>query len=189
MQREDILFRKMQEGDWHAFNSFFESYVEQLYNYALGFVKQREVAEDIVQDTFIYLWVNRDKIAYTGSVYAYLYRALKNSCIDYKLHKEVERRYQQEMLAREGEEDEEDNFEELYVRLQELMTALPDKCREIFILGCVEGMSYREIAEQLGVSVNTVKTQVKIAYKKIKDEFGEHQGKFMMILCYPFFED
>ena len=101
----------------------------------------------------------------------------------------MERRYQQEMLAREGEEDEEDNFEELYARLQELMAALPDKCREIFTLGCVEGMSYREIAEQLGISVNTVKTQVKIAYKKIKDEFGEHQGKFMMILCYPFFEE
>ena len=79
MQSEDVLFRKMQEGDWCAFNSFFESYIEQLYNYALGFVKQREVAEDIVQDTFIYLWVNRDKIVYTGSVYAYLCRAVKNS--------------------------------------------------------------------------------------------------------------
>ena len=43
-----------------------------------------------MQDTFIYLWVNRDKIVYTGSVYAYLCRAVKNSCIDYKLHEEVD---------------------------------------------------------------------------------------------------
>ena len=58
MQDELILFRKMQEGDWCAFNSFFESYSERLYLYALGFVGNRAEAEDIVQDTFIYLWVN-----------------------------------------------------------------------------------------------------------------------------------
>ena len=58
MQDELVLFRKMQEGDWSAFNSFFESYSEQLYLYALGFVGDRAEAEDIVQDTFIYLWVN-----------------------------------------------------------------------------------------------------------------------------------
>ena len=53
MQDELILFRKMQEGDWCAFNSFFESYSERLYLYALGFVGNRAEAEDIVQDTFI----------------------------------------------------------------------------------------------------------------------------------------
>ena len=57
MQDELILFRKMQEGDWCAFNSFFESYSERLYLYALGFVGNRAEAEDIVQDTFIYLFV------------------------------------------------------------------------------------------------------------------------------------
>ena len=62
------------------------------------------------------------------------------------------------------------------------MNALPAKCREIFILGCVDGMSYKEIAEQLGISVNTVKTQMKVAYKKIKSEFEEGNNKFMLLL-------
>ena len=84
MQDELILFRKMQEGDWCAFNSFFESYSERLYLYALGFVGNRAEAEDIVQDTFIYLWVNRAKITHSGSLYAYLSRSVKNSCIDRK---------------------------------------------------------------------------------------------------------
>ena len=53
MIREEILFRKMQEGDWSAFNSFFDRYAEQLFHYALGFVKHREEAEDIVQEVFI----------------------------------------------------------------------------------------------------------------------------------------
>ena len=170
MQDELILFRKMQEGDWCAFNSFFESYSERLYLYALGFVGNRAEAEDIVQDTFIYLWVN-------------------HSCIDRKLHAEVEQRYLREMMA-SGEESSEDseNLEELYRRLQVVMDSLPPKCKEIFILGCVEGLSYKDVAEQLGVSVNTVKTQVKVAYKKIKSEFGDHNKNFMLILCNSFFK-
>lgn len=189
MQDELILFRKMQEGDWCAFNSFFESYSERLYLYALGFVGNRAEAEDIVQDTFIYLWVNRAKITHSGSLYAYLSRSVKNSCIDRKLHAEVEQRYLREMMA-SGEESSEDseNLEELYRRLQVVMDSLPPKCKEIFILGCVEGLSYKDVAEQLGVSVNTVKTQVKVAYKKIKSEFGDHNKNFMLILCNSFFK-
>ena len=189
MQNELTLFRKMQEGDWYAFNYFFESYSERLYLYALGFVGNRAEAEDIVQDTFIYLWVNRAKITHTGSLYSYLSQSVKHACIDWKLYEEVERKYRQEIMT-SGEETEEktDNFEELYSRLQVVMDSLPPKCKEIFILGCVEGLSYKEVAEQLGVSVNTVKTQVKVAYKKIKSEFGNTDKNFMLILCNSFFK-
>ena len=48
----------------------------------------------------------------------------------------------------------------------------PVKCREIFILGCVDGLSYKEVSEKMGVSVNTVKTQIKLAYRKLKLELG-----------------
>lgn len=189
MQDELTLFRKMQEGDWCAFNSFFESYSERLYLYALGFVGNRAEAEDIVQDTFIYLWVNRAKITHSGSLYAYLSRSVKNSCIDRKLHAEVEQRYRREMMVsgEEANEDSED-FEELYRRLQIVMDNLPPKCKEIFILGCVEGQSYKDVAEQLGVSVNTVKTQVKVAYNKIRSELGDRNKNFMLTLCTSFFK-
>ena len=174
MQDELTLFRKMQEGDWNAFNSFFESYSERLYLYALGFVGNQAEAEDIVQDTFIYLWVNRAKISHSGSIYAYLSRSVKNSCIDRKLHEEVKQRYQREMMA-SGEEVSEDSesFEELYERLQIVMDSLPPKCKEIFILGCVEGLSYKDVAEQLGVSVNTVKTLLSGGLKQLRQQFSD----------------
>ena len=69
------------------------------------------------------------------------------------------------------------------------MDGLPEKCREIFILGCVDGLSYKEVSEKMGVSVNTVKTQVKVAYKKIKSEFGDRDKNFMLILCNSFFKE
>ena len=86
------------------------------------------------------------------------------------------------ILTGQEESDEDNGFDEFYDRLQSIMETLPPKCKEIFILGCVESMSYKEIAQQLDISVNTVKTQVKTAYKKIKDEFGGQEKKFMMFL-------
>lgn len=191
MQQEEMTFREMQRGDWAAFNFFFKQHAESLFHYALGFVKLKEEAEDIVQNTFIYLWTHRDKIEYTGSVYAYLLRAVKNACIDYKLHEEVKSRYEREILAggQEVDVDEGENFEELYARLQEVMNALPAKCREIFILGCVDGMSYKEIAEQLGISVNTVKTQMKVAYKKMRDELARPDDSSVLVLLAFLFGD
>ena len=75
----------------------------------------------------------------------------------------------------EGEEvpaDEEEEFEVQYARLRKVVDGLPEKCREIFILGCVDGLSYKEVSEKMGVSVNTVKTQIKLAYRKLKLELG-----------------
>ena len=169
MQDELVLFRKMQEGDWSAFNSFFESYSEQLYLYALGFVRDRAEAEDIVQDTFIYLWVNRAKISHSGSLYAYLSRSVKNSCIDRKLHAEVERRYQREMMA-SGEESSEDseNFEELYERLQIVMDSLPPKCKHVFFLAKLEQMPYAEIARMLQISLPTVNYHIGYAMNALR---------------------
>ena len=77
MQDDEELFRQFQEGSWKAFKILFEAYSEQLYLYAAGFLGDREEARDIVQDAFVYLWENRKKITYTGSLYSYLLRSVK----------------------------------------------------------------------------------------------------------------
>lgn len=183
MQNEVTLFRKMQEGDWEAFSSFFASYAEQLYLYAAGFLGDREEARDIVQETFIYLWENRAKIKCTDTLYAYLLRSVKNQCINYKLHLKVREKYLEEGLALQEETEEDvDELEELYEALRVSIDALPPKCREIFILGCVEGLSYKEVADRLGVSVNTVKTQIKVAYKKVKSDLDERNALLFAFL-------
>lgn len=180
---EKLLFKKMQEGDWDAFRIFFKRYMEQLYLYTIGFVKNREDAEDIVQEVFIALWVNRNKISRIDSMHAYLFRAVKNACIDFKLHAHVEQKYRAEMAARWQEAVEESDVpEELYRRLHAALDTLPPKCLEIFTMGCVDGMSYKEIAEMTGVSVNTVKTQMKIAYKKMREELGEENTILLFAL-------
>ncbi len=188
MQDDEELFRQFQEGSWKAFKILFEAYSEQLYLYAAGFLGDREEARDIVQDAFVYLWENRKKITYTGSLYSYLLRSVKNSCIDYKMHEKVKEKYIREMEYLQDEAEEvSDNFEESYKRLQKVIDSLPPKCKEIFVLGCVEGYSYKEVATRLGVSVNTVKTQIKLAYKKVKSELEKPDTKFIFAIQSAFF--
>ena len=180
MEEKDILFSAIKDGDWKAFTSCFQQYAEQLYLYASGFLGDQEEARDIVQDVFIYVWENREKLTFSEHFSAYLFRAVKHACVDYKLHEKVKERYQNEKkLADECEDVYEDDFDEQYLRLQQVIGTLPPKCKEVFILGCVEELSYKKIAERLDLSINTVKTQMKIAYKKIKSDFGD--GNVMLL--------
>ena len=177
MTEEAMLFRRVQEGCWEAFDVLFHTYAEQLFFYAMGFVNNREEARDIVQGTFITLWEQRGKIQCTGAIYPYLLRLVKNACLNYQVHEKVKECYllEKRMTEEEGEEvpaDEEEEFEVQYARLRKVVDGLPEKCRGIFILGCVDGLSYKEVSEKMGVSVNTVKTQIKLAYRKLKLELG-----------------
>ena len=165
MTEEAMLFRRVQEGCWEAFDVLFHTYAEQLFFYAMGFVNNREEARDIVQGTFITLWEQRGKIQCTGAIYPYLLRLVKNACLNYQVHEKVKECY---LLEKRMEEE----FEVQYARLRKVVDGLPEKCREIFILGCVDGLSYKEVSEKMGVSVNTVKTQIKLAYRKLKLELG-----------------
>ena len=112
---------------------------------------------------------------------------MKHAGSDFKTREEVKARYEREMMQGEDGEigrgdGDEDDFEALYARLQKVMEAMPPRCREVFVMGCVDGLSYREIAERMGTSVNTVKTQMQVARQRVKDEFGDRCKRFVWLL-------
>lgn len=189
-QKEEKYFKQMQQGDSEAFEYFFKEYMHSLYSYALGFMKEKEEAEDIVQDVYVYLWNNREKILYTGSVYAYLQRAVKNACINKRQHEAVEQKYRQEVLLTEEEAFDWRDVEavrEMRQRLLDAIERLPERCKQIFMMSCVEGIKYKEIALQMGISENTIKTQVKLAYKKLREDVNitgdEWSILFVLLTC------
>lgn len=172
---ENIIFERMQKGDSDAFEYFFKTYIDSLYAYALGFCQDVEFAEDVVQEAFVRFWMMREKISYSDSIYGYLQRSVRNICINQQVHAKVEEKYRQEILNTEEEVfdwEDLDSLEELRRQLLEAIDRLPEKCREIFILSCVEGLKYTEVCDKLGVSINTVKTQVRFAYKKLRDDLN-----------------
>lgn len=189
-EKEISVFRKMQQGDPSALEYFFQEYMELLYYRALGYVKEPLVAEDIVQEVFIRFWDNRQKVDISVSVAGYLTRSVVNSAKNYLEHISVRQRYEKEFLsenpdkAEEPSEEAEDleQLEQLRERLKIFVDSLPEKCREIFLLACIEGLKYREVAERLGVSVNTVKTQVKSAYAKLRSDFEVKDRQFLIVV-------
>ena len=184
-QKEEVYFKRMQRGNADAFEYFFKEYMHLLYSYALGFMKEKEEAEDIVQDVYVYFWNNRGKILYTDSVYAYLLRAVKNACINKRQHEEVERKYQREILFTEKEAfdwRDADAVREVRQRLLDAIERLPERCKQIFTMSCMDGLKYKEIAEQMGISENTIKTQVKLAYKKLRDDVNISGDELAVLL-------
>ena len=168
MPDELILFEKMQRGDTSALEYFFREYTDMLYYRAFGFVKDNLVAEDIVQEVFIRFWQLRKNLKITDSVPGYLCKAVDHRCQNYLEHLKVKHHYEESQRWEIMEEE----------------VPLPEKCREIFILACIEGLKYKEVAERLDVSVNTVKTQLKSAYSKLRTEFNEKDLEIIALLIF-----
>ena len=187
MPDELILFEKMQRGDTSALEYFFRENTDVLYYRALGFVKDNLAAEDIVQEVFIRFWQLRKNLKITDSVPGYLCKAVDHRCHNYLEHLKVKHRYEESQKWEEVMEEVSEDEEELNImreRLKMFVDSLPEKCREIFILACIEGLKYKQVAEKLDVSVNTVKTQLKSAYSKLRAEFNENDLEIIVLLIF-----
>ena len=164
-----------------SFSELYLMYYPKLVRFAKEFVVLEEDAENITQDVFTDLWERRDAIEHIENVNAYLFRLVRNRCLDYLKHKVFEQKYAENVQA---------SFEiELNLKLQSLdrfdvsdisegneterlvrdaINSLPKRCRDIFLLSRMKGLKYREISEKLGISVNTVECQMGIALKKLR---------------------
>ncbi len=160
------------------FRQMYEQRHVELVDFAAGMVARRDVAEDLVQELFARMW---EKGVDTNQLTeGYLFTSVKNAAIDYLRRVEMENRYaeQVELTAEETTEWEEQLDEQMLTLLFKEIDKLPERCREIFLLH-LDGYSNDEIAEQMNLSVLTVKTQKKRAMKKLRDYFddeGERTG-------------
>lgn len=148
------------------FSDLYLTYYSKLVRFAKEFVEHEEDAENITQDVFTDLWEKRDFITHIENMNAYLFRLVRNRCLDYLRHKVFEQRYMESLQLSCEEEAVEDHDTEILIRAA--INSLPQRCRDIFLLSRVEGLKYREISEHLGISVNTVECQMGIALKKLR---------------------
>jgi len=174
------LTERVKQGEQVAFELLFKMHHEQLCNYARVYVKSMDIADEIVQDTFVKIWEIRTTLDPQQSLKAFLYRCVHNNCINFIKKVKVENRlsetYVNEMKHRMQilEQDASgNNFdmlaeEELEIRIKKAIDELPAQCKEIFLLSRFNEMSYQQIAAKLRISVNTVKTQLSRAMQKIR---------------------
>ena len=139
-------------------------------NYALlclvsfSIVKDRDVAKDLVQDFFVSVWHRRDSLSINTSFEAYARQSVKNLSFQHLEKVSKQRRLQMELDTDREVHQPAMEGPRKNNKLEALLDQMPDKRREIFVSFVVHGKSYSEIAESKGVSINTVKTQMKRAY-------------------------
>lgn len=154
------------------FDQYFNDYYTNLCRFTLTFVVDAPVAEEIVQEVFVYLWEKRGSIEIKNSIRAYLYVATKHAALKYKRAGTIRKKYEDDYSQNREISEELDALSESR-ELTELLNAaidrLPEKCKEIFKLKYYEELSYKEIAEKLNISPKTVDNQIGIAIKKIRE--------------------
>lgn len=180
---EKELFNSIKEGNEKAFELFFKSWYKRLCVFAYGYTRQMETAEDIVKDLFVHFWNNRKKLEIKTSISGYLFRSVRNSCINYierdKQHKKTISLEEANWLQLKMKEPFSEDFPPGNLMLRELeeeiykeIEKLPEACREIFKLSRFDGLSHKKIAKQLNISENTVKVQIYRALKDLKNVFS-----------------
>lgn len=171
-KEDSDLIDAVQRGDKNAFARVYRLYFSELCDFTFYITRNKEVAKELVQDTFLIIWEQREHWQPKGSIRSYLFRAAKNRSLDYLKHVKVEREWQKthQMDLRVVDADEEAVTQaELAAAIDKSVDELPEKCRIIFIMNRNQGFTYGEIAEIQGISQKTVETQIGRALKKLKE--------------------
>ena len=176
--KESAFSVGLKQGDKKAFRAIFDAYYKRLYAFSIKYVEDNYAAEDIVEGVLLLLWQKRHSMDKVQNLKSYLYSMVRNASLDY-LKKEkklvrldIEKHDSVAMMEQFVIE------EETHAILFQALDTLPPKSRKVFELSCLKGMKYKDIAEELHISLNTVKSQRARAIELLKKQLKN----------YPFFQ-
>ncbi|MDO5973788.1 RNA polymerase sigma factor [Flavivirga jejuensis] len=181
------MAKNIKKGNRKAFKILFERYYKKLLDYSVTYTHDLHETEDIVQQTFIILWKNRLKINTEKSIKSYLYRITYNTYIDiYRKQKKRDAFFNElkEQALRERIAEDPEALEKRIIKLKNIIETLPEQCKQILYMNKFQGLKYKEISEQLDISVKTVESHMYTAYKKIRKAFNEDNLFLLFIYKY-----
>jgi RNA polymerase sigma-70 factor, ECF subfamily len=168
------ITERIRQGDVEQFELLFRSSYVSLVRFAKTLIKDQDTAEEIVQDLFVRIWQNKEKLNIESSLNGYLFRSVHNKCLHYIEHARIVERYAEEMSSRQPEKPESPSdilqYKELQARITRILDRLPERCGKIFYLSRFEGLKYTEIAKRLSVSIKTVESNMGRALKEFRKE-------------------
>ncbi|HRO46170.1 RNA polymerase sigma-70 factor [Agriterribacter sp.] len=166
------LMHQIAAGNEQSFKKLYDCFYKKLYHFAFAIVKTKEAAEEVVEDVFIKIWKTRKNFTDIRNIKVYLYTATKNTSLNF-LAKKAKENITQPFDHIDIEVAEINSPEtlmitaELYKKIQRAVEALPPRCKIIFKLVREDKLKYREVADILNISINTIDAQMAIAVKKI----------------------
>lgn len=177
------------------FEDIYLSYFSKMKYFAKEYVISEEDAENIVQDVFVELWENKEMLNMHMNLIAYLFTTIKNKCLNHLRHKlvvqETASKLQEEYtislrMNLDSLEAFDNNLfsdQDIEKIISRALDTLSEKCRTIFIMSKIEGKKQKEIAQELNIYINTIETQMGIAYKKLRIELKDYFPILLFILC------
>ena len=165
------------QKDESAFEQVFKTHFKRLHAYAFTILQDEMEAEEMVQQVFFKLWDRNENLSLSGSVSAYLYRAVHNESLNYIKHQTVRSNHKLHVAYNMKNEVEHPAKKvmaaELEKKIHSALNELPEQCRTVFQMSRFDEMKYREIADKLGISVKTVENQMGKALKLLRMKLAE----------------
>ena len=178
------LLSAIQKGDRSAFDVLFQKYYSVLCTYCYRFVRLED-AEEIVEDSLLWIWENRETLVIESSLNSYLfkmvYRRVLNKLAHIDATQRADTRFYEEMQEMLQDTDYY-QIEELAKRIEDAVAALPESYREAFVMHRFRDMSYKEIAETLGVSPKTIDYRIQQALKQLRVDLKDYLPLLLPLL-------
>jgi RNA polymerase sigma-70 factor (family 1) len=174
-------------GDKQVFEHVFKNHYALLCRYAKSFINDLDEAEEVVQNTFYIIWSKRETLEITGSLKAYLYRAVHNDCLNKLKHLQVRKVHANDYTHTNAGIFENTGeallAKELRQKIEQAIGALPEQCAKVFRLSRFEELKYHEIAEQLNISVKTVENHMGKALKHMREHLKDYLPTLLWVVC------
>ncbi len=176
---DHLAVENLQKGDVKAFDDLFNKYSSRLFSFSLKYLKSNEEAEEVVQEVFLYIWDKRDGLKPDQSFNSYIFTIAYNIIKKYFLKKARDNTYKDDLiyslLQQENKLDQIIDYKFLLEKVETYINALPKRRKEIFVKRKYDGLSVKQIAEELGISPNTVENQLASAQKQIQEELKKEK--------------
>jgi len=177
----ELSLKRIQSGDLKEFEKLFKELYSPLCSFASKILLDKDKAEEIVQDIFYGIWKNKEKLDIRISFKSYLYRAVQNNCLQVIQHHQVEDKYKQHVVnnVEEFQIDpmQEMELEEMNLVIEQTLESLPERCRQIFSMSRFEGLKYKDIAQQLDISIKTVEANMGKALQAFRQNLKQYVGE------------
>ncbi len=173
---------RIRESDRAAFEALVRHYSDPLCAFIYNNTRDVEATKELTQDLFLWIWRHRHEWDVRGGLTTYLYRSARNRAISYLRHDRLERRWQEEMSRQDdvgiershtGASDNDAGVSELSAAIDHAIRALPERCRQVFTLNRRHHLTYRQIAETLGISVKTVEVHMGRALASLRRQLSD----------------
>lgn len=182
---EDLdLLNAIRKKDKKVFEAFYKKYYKQLFLTAYKYVGQQETAEELVHDLFITIWNKADQLNIQYSMKSYLFRSIINSSLNFIKKEKMDAG---KRLAYLSEHEvavtvDADQEEALLKNLEIALTQLPDKCRQVMYLSRFAKLKQQEIADQMNISLKTVKNHLTYGFRKLREQLGKNGQTIISLL-------